>query len=227
MAAVANWFERICLVNLAHRLPWSGLVQQARSPYEWLEQMNTVRAGGDTLKRRSLDLLRSADLGIVDIKQVAGPANQPRVLLKHTAAEDSWLDWEDESEGTQCLIRMAPLIVQTIETGGLLLIDELESNLHPLIGAAIVKLFNSPRSNARHAQVLFTTHDTRLLGTAMGDTLLRRDQVWFAEKDPDGASKIYPLTDFQPKQHENLESGYLQGRYGAVPYCPDIGWNEE
>lgn len=108
-----------------------------------------------------------------------------------------------------------------------MLVDELESSLHPSLGLAIVKMFNSPKRNPRNAQIVFTTHDTNLLGTTLGEPPLRRDQVWFTEKDKEGASKLYPLTDYKPRMAENLERGYLQGRYGAIPFLGDIAWITE
>jgi AAA15 family ATPase/GTPase len=83
-------------------------------------------------------------------------------------------------------------------------------------------LFQDPTSNPNGAQLLFTTHDTNLLGTVLGDAPLRRDQVWFTEKDSGGATHLYPLTDFHPRKHENLERGYLQGRYGAIPFVGEL-----
>jgi AAA15 family ATPase/GTPase len=73
--------------------------------------------------------------------------------------------------------------------------------------------------SATQAQLVFSTHETQLLGTLMADTpVLERDQVWFVEKDNVGATSVYSLTDFSPRRQENLERGYLQGRYGAVPF---------
>jgi uncharacterized protein len=69
---------------------------------------------------------------------------------------------------------------------------------------------------------VFTTHDTNLLGTVVGEPALRRDQVWFTEKDAAGATQLYPLTDFHPRKQENLERGYLQGRYGAMPFLGEL-----
>ena len=77
----------------------------------------------------------------------------------------------------------------------------------------IVRLFNDPDTNPHNAQLIFNTHDTNLLDTE----LLRRDQIWFTEKGDDGATHLFPLTDFRARKYENLERGYLQGRYGAVP----------
>ena len=82
----------------------------------------------------------------------------------------------------------------------------------------ITGLLDSPTSNPHSAQLIFNTHDTNLLRSDH----LRRDQIWFTEKDSTGSSHLYPLTDFKPRQQENLENGYLQGRYGAIPFIhPD------
>ena len=97
--------------------------------------------------------------------------------------------------------------------GELLCIDELDASLHSHLAIDLVKRFTSS-SNNKHAQLLFNTHDTNLLSA----DVLRRDQVWLTEKDKDGASTLYPLTDFKPRAQENLEKGYLQGRYGAIPF---------
>ena len=82
-------------------------------------------------------------------------------MLQHQAGnEDSWLDLDEESDGTKTLFRLAPSVFSALASGGLLLVDELESSLHPLLGLEIVKLFNNPNSNPRNAQIVFTTHDT-------------------------------------------------------------------
>jgi AAA15 family ATPase/GTPase len=83
-------------------------------------------------------------------------------------------------------------------------------------------MFNDPARNPNGAQLVFTTHDTHLLGTIVGEPVLRRDQVWFTEKDDNGATHLYPLTEFHPRKEENLERGYLQGRYGAVPFLGEL-----
>ena len=92
----------------------------------------------------------------------------------------------------------------------------------PLLAQHIVRQFNDPVTNPRNAQLIFTTHDTNLLGTSVGEPALRRDQVWLTEKDNEGATVLYPLTDYKPRKAENLERGYLQGRYGAIPFLGDF-----
>ena len=81
---------------------------------------------------------------------------------------------------------------------------------------------NELRAFRRNAQIIFTTHDTNLLGTTQVEPVLRRDQVWLTEKDNEGATVLYPLTDYKPRKAENLERGYLQGRYGAIPFLGDF-----
>ena len=189
----------------------------------------------ETLAERIRQLLRTADIGIVDVKRIVSEQElqgrkyrRQRVLLQHQQDdEDSWLDLDEESDGTKTLFQLAPYVFKAIEAGGVVLVDELESSLHPLIGLAIVKLFNCVKSNPKNAQMLFTTHDTNLLGTTLGEPTLRRDQIWFAEKDKEGASKLFPLTDYKPRKAENLERGYLQGRYGAIPFLGDFIWSRE
>ena len=141
----------------------------------------------------------------------------PRVSLKHETIADGPLvsmRFEDESEGTRALFSLAGPVIRALDSGGTLCVDELDASLHPLMALSLVKVFNSSATNPKNAQLIFNTHDTHLLDP----TLLRRDQIWFAEKDREGATHIYPLSDFQPRRGENLERGYLQGRYGAVPF---------
>jgi len=178
------------------------------------------------------NLLRESDIGIVDLRftepEWDGPfpeRKDSRIEFKHkTNSKDAnaWLPFEQESKGTQILFSIGVPVLETLERGGVLLIDELEASLHPAIGRHIVRLFNDPKTNPRNAQLIFTTHDTNLLGTTLGEPVLRRDQVWLTEKDDEGATVLYPLTDFKPRKAENIERGYLQGRYGAVPFLGDF-----
>ena len=119
-----------------------------------------------------------------------------------------------ESLGTQRLFALAGRLLDVLEHGRVLVVDELGSSLHPNILRAIVELFVDPEANRAGAQLVFTTHDTNLLDQG----LLRRDQYWFTEKGRDGATTLYPLTDFKPRKGvEPLEKNYLKGRYGALP----------
>ncbi len=236
LSSLYSWFGGIRRENIPGR--GSSTLEQAFERQQILsafddEEPSFIQGdeANDTLAARIRRLLREADTGIADIKrdlEYRESRGRIRTLLQHQAGDDnSWLDLEEESEGTKTLFQMAPSVFRTLDSGGLLLIDELESSLHPSLGAAIVKMFNSPAMNPNNAQIVFTTHDTNLLGTTLGEPPLRRDQVWFTEKDEEGASKLYPLTDYKPRKAENLERGYLQGRYGAIPFLGDIEWITE
>jgi hypothetical protein len=121
---------------------------------------------------------------------------------------------ENESDGTVAFYGLLGPLAQAVGLGGTLCVDELDASLHPQLALAPVHVFNNPKLNPGGAQIIFTTHDTNILDKAS----LRRDQIWFTEKDDEGATHLYPLTDFKPRKNENLERGYLQGRYGAVPF---------
>jgi AAA15 family ATPase/GTPase len=139
-------------------------------------------------------------------------------ILHHVGNQTVPFEAEQESSGTLAYLALAGPVVSLLKNGGTLLVDELDTSLHPLMAVQILRLFGSSTSNPRSAQLIFNTHDTNLLSS--GD--LRRDQIWFTEKDSTGSSHLYPLTDFKPRRQENLENGYLQGRYGAIPFIhPD------
>lgn len=127
---------------------------------------------------------------------------------------------EMESAGTQKLFDMAGPIFDTLHCGSILVIDELDAKMHPIISRELVALFNDPLRNAKGAQLVFTTHDTNLLSSH----LLRRDQVWFTEKDSRERTDVYSLRQIvlpdgtKPRGDGNLERNYIRGRYGAVPY---------
>lgn len=123
----------------------------------------------------------------------------------------------DQSRGTLAWADLAVPALDTLRGGGLLLVDEIDSSLHPALTTRLVSLFREPASNPAGAQLVFTTHDTTLLGTFLGDEILGRDEVWFVEKDASGASSLYCLADFRPRLGENTERRYLTGTYGAIP----------
>lgn len=145
------------------------------------------------------------------------------LLHKVEEGEGEWLPLEMESAGTITLLELATRLVRALRHGSLFCIDELEASLHPALGLELVRLFHSRQRNPNGAQLIFTTHDTNLLGNLLGEPPLRRDQVWFTEKDNAGTTHLYPLTDYSPRKEENLERGYLQGRYGAIPFLGQFG----
>lgn len=144
------------------------------------------------------------------------PTEIPKVLLQHRSTDPSGVIFPNaiESSGTAAFITLVCLSLKVIESGGILCVDELDSSLHPLLALEIVRIFTDPQKNPLAAQLIFNTHDVNLLDSS----ILRRDQIWFTEKDKDGSAHLYSLSDFKPRRNENFKRGYLQGRYGAVPF---------
>ena len=127
---------------------------------------------------------------------------------------------DKESSGTRKLFDMTGPIFYALENGRILVIDELDAKMHPLISQHIISLFNNSKTNPKNAQLIFTTHDTHLLSSKM----LRRDQIWFTEKNDVEQTDLYCLTDIvlsdgsKPRNDANYEKNYIAGRYGAIPY---------
>jgi len=126
----------------------------------------------------------------------------------------------EESSGTSAYFGLLGACLGALNSGNLICIDELNASLHPLLAMNLVRSFNSPSNNRHNAQLIFNTHDTNLLRRE----ILRRDQIWFTEKDEEGATHLYPLTDFKTRQHMDLEKGYLEGRYGGIPFISGHDW---
>lgn len=124
------------------------------------------------------------------------------------------LELSDESDGTRRLMSLAPGIEQVLQRGGVLMVDEIDRELHPLLAEFIISKFQSPETNPGHAQIIFTTHDTELLNME----ILRKDQVYFVDKEKkSGVSDLFNLTDFPVRTNDNIRKAYLAGKYGAVP----------
>jgi len=136
----------------------------------------------------------------------------------------SWYKNDNESEGTKKVIDLSGPLFNTLLNGKVLIVDELDAKLHPLITLQIIKLFNSPETNPNNAQLIFATHDTNLLSI----NIFRRDQVWFTEKDEVEQTDLYSLDDFvfadgtKVRKDANLEKNYIAGRYGAIPYIVNL-----
>lgn len=129
------------------------------------------------------------------------------------------LPLEQESSGTLKMFALYPALQDTLENGSILVIDELNARLHPLLVRSFLLTFLNPKINTNHAQIMFSTHDAWQLS----NNLLRRDEIWFVEKDTGGISKLYSLADFEDddgakiRKDENYEKNYLLGKYGAIP----------
>lgn len=139
-----------------------------------------------------------------------------KIQLGHSASDNTvkYLDFEDESLGTKYLFSLLPSLLAAIKSGSVLVLDEITTSLHTLLARKLVTMFSNKEINTHGAQLIFSTHDTNLLSPG----LLRRDEVWFAEKSREGATTVSSLSDIKTKITDNIERGYLQGHFGAIPY---------
>ncbi|BAZ04941.1 AAA family ATPase [Calothrix sp. NIES-3974] len=138
---------------------------------------------------------------------------------KHKSIEKFDLE-SHESEGTKKVFALAGPLICALKEGEILIIDEFDARLHPLISLAIVKLFNSQEANPNNAQLIFMTHDTNLLS----NKIFRRDQIWFTEKNRYGATDLYSLAEYKIRNDASFESDYIKGRYGAIPYIGNLNY---
>jgi AAA15 family ATPase/GTPase len=164
-------------------------------------------------------LLAVADLGISGIEVVQGLDDEIRFRHRMGNA-DKPLEFEGESLGTRSWFTLATALLRALGQSTVVLVDELDASLHPIVCAEAVRMFENNSSNTRGAQMLFTTHDVTLLRTLTGGgRVLDRDSIWLTEKDSEGATKLYPLNSFHPapRKDENLLRKYMLGSYGGRP----------
>lgn len=167
------------------------------------------------------ELVRRADLGIIGAELVESTdlgSGRSELQFRHAGkAGSTLLPLFSESAGTLSWARTLRVLLPVLANGGFAVIDELDASLHPELAAEVIRMFQDPEVNRRRAQLLFACHDVTMLGTNFGAQLLDRDQIWFTEKGQAGATELYPLAELGPRKGENLERGYLAGRYGATP----------
>jgi len=235
LSPIVDWFQKTLAVAPMYALHYGFSAKQVeKDPAE---------------KRKILHLLETADIEIRDIhaesKPLAPedfPKDMPEAvkaallesmkggkgvqrrevafLHRHNdSGEMIPFELEDESRGTQTLFAAAGPIFDVLDKGRVLVIDEIDSSLHPHLVRFIVGLFHNPDTNPNHAQLIFVTHDATLLDS----DLMRRDQIWFTEKDIQQSTVLYPLSDYHPRQKESLQKGYLHGRYGGLPNVGRFG----
>lgn len=214
----------------------------------WGTSVTASMCDDKAAKNKVLDFLKAADFNIHDVsikRDDFDPDSLPDHLpsfLKETLAHGMKggetleiktihktqsgdlipIDLDAESDGTKKFFSFVGPWIESLSEGYVLVVDELHANLHPSMVKHLVNLFHDPKINSKKAQLLFTTHETSILNK----NVFRRDQVWFCEKQNNQSTTLYPLTDFSPrKDRENIEQGYLSGRYGALPFITPLELN--
>lgn len=229
---VINWFNQLGIVSGIYERGYHGFTMQKSKQAE--------------SKNRILELLRVADFGIQDFSlkafdiselpkllgetivresQDESPSIYSDVLTSHSVFDElgkrigtkEFSLKEDESSGTKKFFALTGPILDTLEKGDTLIVDELEAKLHPNLVCKLISLFNSREKNPKNAQLIFNTHDTNLLSSG----LFRRDQIWFVEKNRFGEASLYSLAEFKStdvRKNESFEDNYIEGKYGAIPF---------
>lgn len=234
LSTVAGWFERLRLArreNEAARLEyavsqvrkrgWEAILKQLLHVADFgiskLEVFEQKLSEGEQ-QRVSAILQAIQNLSPEEARAEAARPRQ-RLVLKHRARDQAVaLTMEDESDGTLVFLSLVYPVLDALTRGEVLLVDELESSMHPELARALIDLFLDPGTNTGAGQLICTTHNTQLMRTKG----LRRDSVWFTEKGTEGATRLFPLTDYRTRKKMDLESGYLQGRFGGVPVLGDF-----
>lgn len=203
-------------------LKWLGDTMVVFCSEDDLLWNNAIRHfDNEALRKRIIDFAKYADLGIENITKIDN-----RIVSDHKQYDDegrevnnvSFAFSSNESEGTIKYFSLAYPIIDALDNGKRIVIDELDSKLHPLLVKRIVALFNDAKTNPKCAQLLFTAHDTFLLSAG----LFRRDQVWFTQKDSFSATELFSLAEYKVRSTSPFERDYLQGKYGATPIIGDI-----
>ncbi|MEV4242266.1 ATP-binding protein [Streptosporangium canum] len=210
LSAIHRWFLD---VNLWLVTPGRDLSARV----DWTKRLLTRSDQAENYLERITQLLQSADLGVTRL-DTDPETGEIRLWHRTPAGGETPLDFRtEESLGTHAWFAFLGPMLTVLDQGSVLLVDELDSSLHPTLAAEVVRVFQDPASNPRGAQLIFTTHDATLLGSEVLDRPLNRDQVWITAKRRSGETELYPLTEAKPRKEENLERGYLRGRYGGVP----------
>lgn len=209
------------------------------------DQLYSYFADDPVRYKKVVDFLRAADVGITKIdfskvpltevqkklmedleqliskhvkntKPLLDKSEETKVEILHVGEDGAQfpIPLSEESSGTLALMQLLGPVFSRLSEGGVLIVDELNVALHPLVSRELVGLFSNPETNPGKAQLIFSTHDTNILTSG----LMRRDQIWFAEKDQFGATSIYSLSSIKVRSTDNWERGYITGRFGAIPF---------
>ena len=212
-------FNESTAVDILHWLSDMQVLFCSEDEKMWSQAVRNL--DDEKIRERIVRFAKYADLGIESIAKIDN-----RIVSSHRQYDDEGRETNsvvfsfngNESEGTIKYFSLAFPIIDALDNGKRLVVDELDSKLHPLLVRKIVTLFNSAETNPKGAQLLFTTHDTFLLSAG----LFRRDQVWFTQKDNVGATEAYSLAEYRVRGSSPFERDYLQGKFGATPIIGDM-----
>lgn len=190
-----------------------------------IEELRMAVSNSEDVKQLMLDMIQEMDLDIVDFRVVEDENDRIDVYTKHLVdGYETELNLLEESSGTRKLFGLMPFIAGCLLTGTVLVIDELDAKIHPVLLRHIIMMFNDMSINKKKAQLIFTSHDL----STMNNEVFRRDEIWFVAKGNAQNSKLYSLVEFKNEKGESVrkdakfDKQYLEGKYGADPYLQRI-----
>lgn len=190
-----------------------------------IEELRMAVSNSEDVKQLMLDMIQEMDLDIVDFRVVEDENDRIDVYTKHLVdGYETELNLLEESSGTRKLFGLMPFIAGCLLTGTVLVIDELDAKIHPVLLRHIIMMFNDMSINKKKAQLIFTSHDL----STMNNEVFRRDEMWFVAKGNAQNSKLYSLVEFKNEKGESVrkdakfDKQYLEGKYGADPYLKRI-----
>lgn len=190
-----------------------------------MQELRMAVANSDEVKHIMLDMIQEMDLDIVDFRVGEKENDLIEVYTKHSVdGYETELNLSDESSGTKKLFGLLPFIAASLLTGTVLIIDELDAKIHPVLLRHIIMMFNDMSINRHKAQLIFTSHDL----STMNSEVFRRDEIWFVAKGNAQNSKLYSLVEFKNEKGESVrkdakfDKQYLEGKYGADPCTKNI-----
>lgn len=239
---ILNWFNKF---NFIDGMQHQGYEEFTMKQMENENFKNAIVALVQTADIGIEDIvLEKSDISETSLAKMNFPEELKKMIMKSGQATSFTLDTyhkkydennheigetifnlnKEESKGTRKFFKMSAPILDTLKYGKVLMIDELDASLHPMLTKHLINLFQDEEINKKNAQLIFATHDTNLLAKEM----FRRDQIWLTEKNQYGATDLYSLAQFKNvRNSEDFEKRYLQGKYGAVPYIKTFDYTEE
>ncbi|HXK51094.1 MAG TPA: ATP-binding protein [Caldisericia bacterium] len=224
LKAVRDWFSHNAIVDSSNEI--ENIFRSSFLSPDFVEN--------EEMRKEVVQYLATFDNAIIDfqverVEKLQTEQDNKRIKIDSVhrmihSEETKAIPFHEESAGTRKMFVLHPVLKGIFAQGGILFIDELNVHLHPLLVRNILTTFMNPEININHAQIVFTTHDVWILLSG----ILRRDEIWFTEKDNDGISSLYSLADFKEeggvkiRKDADYMKNYLLGRYGAIPVVRSI-----
>lgn len=219
---IRNWFLENRIIDFGN--PIENYLESKYLPEGFAEDPNVrkdvvkyLSTFDDSIVDFEIENINKDTIKVFAVHEIKGNDERVAIPLKH------------ESAGTLKMFNLYRHLQKVLNDGGLIFVDELNSRLHPLLLRNFLLSFLNPKINKKHAQIVFTSHDL----WELSNNLLRRDEIWFTEKDSNGNSTLYSLADFKTssgkkiRNDENYAKNYLLGKYGAIPHLSEISFHDE